>query len=98
MGQRLATAVEPYTAAVGSLERQVLPQARRFSELGVTADAPLAELEPIGQLARNPGTPTVAEPPAAGDPPAGPAGASTAPQARGGAALDPPAHNAAPPA
>ncbi|TLY73329.1 MAG: DNA recombination protein RmuC [Gammaproteobacteria bacterium] len=84
MGQRLGAAVEAYNAAVGSLERQVLPQARRFRELGVTADAPLAELEPIGQLARNPGTPTAAEPPAgteppaAGDPPAGSAGASNA--------------------
>jgi len=55
MGQRLATAVEAYNAAVGSLERGVLPQARRFGELGVTADAPLAPLEPIGQLVRNPG-------------------------------------------
>ena len=70
MGQRLGSAVEAYNAAVGSLERQVLPQARRFSELGVTADAPLAELEPIGQLVRNPGTPTVAEPPAEAEPPA----------------------------
>jgi DNA recombination protein RmuC len=84
LGQRLGTAVEAYNAAVGSLERQVLPQARRFSELGVTADAPLAELEPIGQLARNPGTPTAAdrpataEPPAAVEPPAGTAGASNA--------------------
>jgi DNA recombination protein RmuC len=87
MGQRLGSAVEAYNAAVGSLERQVLPQARRFSELGVTADAPLAQLEPIGQLARNPGTPTVAEPPteaespAAAEPPAtaeGPAGVKPA--------------------
>jgi len=70
MGQRLGSAVEAYNAAVGSLERQVLPQARRFSELGVTADAPLAELEPIGQLVRNPGTPTVAEPPTEAEPPA----------------------------
>jgi len=69
MGQRLGSAVEAYNAAVGSLERQVLPQARRFSELGVTADAPLAELEPIGQLVRNPGTPTEAEPPTAADGP-----------------------------
>jgi DNA recombination protein RmuC len=69
MGQRLGSAVEAYNAAVGSLERQVLPQARRFSELGVTADAPLAELEPIGQLVRNPGTPTVAEPPTEAEPP-----------------------------
>ncbi len=77
MGQRLSSAVEAYNAAVGSLERQVLPQARRFSELGVTADAPLAELEPIGQLARNPGTPTVAESPTEAEPPTameGPAG------------------------
>jgi DNA recombination protein RmuC len=63
MGQRLGTAVEAYNAAVGSLERQVLPQARRFSELGVTADAALAELEPIAQLARNSGAPSAAEPP-----------------------------------
>jgi DNA recombination protein RmuC len=52
MGQRLATAVDAYNSAVGSLERQVLPQARRFVELGVTADAPLAPIEPIGQLVR----------------------------------------------
>jgi DNA recombination protein RmuC len=78
MGQRLGSAVEAYNAAVGSLERQVLPQARRFGELGVTADAPLAELEPISQLVRNPGTPTVAEPPTEAEPPAGSAGASNA--------------------
>src|SRR5690349_7103782 len=58
MGQRLATAVEAYNAAVGSLERGVLPQARRFGELGVTADAPLAPLEPIGQLVRTSGSPS----------------------------------------
>jgi DNA recombination protein RmuC len=58
MGQRLATAVEAYNAAVGSLERGVLPQARRFGELGVTADAPLSPLEPIGQLVRNSGAPS----------------------------------------
>ncbi|MGH8137321.1 MAG: DNA recombination protein RmuC [Steroidobacteraceae bacterium] len=51
-GQRLGAAVEAYNAAVGSLERQVLPQARRFTDLGVTADAPLAVLEPIDELAR----------------------------------------------
>ncbi len=52
LGQRLGNAVEAYNAAVGSLERQVLPQARRFPELGVTADAPLETLDPIEQLAR----------------------------------------------
>lgn len=55
VGQRLGGAVEAYNAAVGSLERQVLPQARRFPELGVTADAPLPPLEPIEQLARKTG-------------------------------------------
>ena len=84
MGQRLGSAVEAYNAAVGSLERQVLPQARRFSELGVTADAPLAELEPIGQLVRNPGTPTIAEPPAEAEPPVAvePPAAADGPNAR----------------
>ena len=53
MGQRLASAVEAYNTAVGSLERHVLPQARRFTELGVTADAPLPVLEQVSQLARN---------------------------------------------
>ena len=50
MGARLSSAVEAYNAAVGSLERQVMPKARRFNELGVTADAPAPGLEPIGQL------------------------------------------------
>jgi DNA recombination protein RmuC len=61
VGARLGAAVEAYNAAVGSLERQVLPQARRFTELGVTADSPIAALEPVDALARIPV-------PAAGDP------------------------------
>jgi DNA recombination protein RmuC len=80
MGQRLATAVEAYNAAVGSLERQVLPQARRFSDLGVTADAPLEPLEPIGQLVRSTGVPGSAElpvPPAAAAPASGAPGSAT---------------------
>ena len=53
-GARLGAAVEAYNAAVGSLERQVLPQARRFTDLGVTADAPLPALETVDSLARVP--------------------------------------------
>jgi DNA recombination protein RmuC len=62
LGQRLGAAVEAYNGAVGSLERQVLPQARRFPELGVTADAPLAPLDPIEQLARESSAATGVEP------------------------------------
>jgi DNA recombination protein RmuC len=57
-GQRLGGAVEAYNSAVGSLERQVLPQARRFTELGAATGEPLGGLEPIERLVRNPaGTP-----------------------------------------
>jgi DNA recombination protein RmuC len=51
-GARLGAAVEAYNAAVGSLERHILPQARRFTDLGVTADLPLATLEPVNVVAR----------------------------------------------
>lgn len=41
IGQRLGGAVEAFNAAAGSLERQVVPQARRLRDLGATADGPL---------------------------------------------------------
>ncbi|HLX88424.1 MAG TPA: DNA recombination protein RmuC, partial [Acidimicrobiales bacterium] len=55
-GKGLATAVEAYNDAVGSLERRVLPQARRFHELGVMggADRELPELEELDAVARRP--------------------------------------------
>lgn len=55
VGQRLNAAVEAYNSSVGSLERQVLPKARRFTELGVTASEPLPELDPVEQMARKSG-------------------------------------------
>ena len=61
VGQRLNSAVESYNSAVGSLERQVMPQARRFPELGVTPDAPLATMEQIDLLARPVNVPTGTE-------------------------------------
>lgn len=67
LGQRLGAAVEAYNSAVGSLERQVLPQARRFPELGVTADGALPPLEPVEQLARKAGPVAGVESAAAGD-------------------------------
>jgi DNA recombination protein RmuC len=66
-GRGLAGAVEAYNKAVGSLERNVLPQARRFQELGVVgaADKELPELDEVDAVARTPhlpesgGTPTL---------------------------------------
>jgi DNA recombination protein RmuC len=53
-GQRLDGAIEAYNSAVGSLERQVLPQARRFTELGAATGAELPAPEPIDRLVRTP--------------------------------------------
>jgi DNA recombination protein RmuC len=52
-GQRLGSAVEAYNSAIGSLERQVLPQARKFTELGAVSGDALASPEPIQRLVRS---------------------------------------------
>jgi DNA recombination protein RmuC len=54
IGAALNRSVEAYNSAVGSLERQVLPAARRFTELGLQADRALDVLEPVDKLAREP--------------------------------------------
>jgi len=53
-GQRLGGAVDAYNSAVGSLERQVMPQARRFTELGAATGEALPVSEPIETLVRVP--------------------------------------------
>jgi hypothetical protein len=40
-----------------------MSQARRFTEVGVTADAPLPEIEQVTQLVRTSGAPAVVESP-----------------------------------
>jgi DNA recombination protein RmuC len=54
LGRNLATSVETFNSAVGSLERQVLPGARKFTELGVRPDREIEALDPVDKLAREP--------------------------------------------
>jgi DNA recombination protein RmuC len=54
MGRNLGTTVDAFNSAVGSLERQVLPGARKFTELGVRPDREIEMVEPIDRLAREP--------------------------------------------
>ena len=51
LGRSLEGAVDSYNKTVGSLERQVLPQARRFEQHGITGVEP-PELQPIERQAR----------------------------------------------
>jgi DNA recombination protein RmuC len=54
LGKSLGGSVESFNRAVGSLEQQVLPAARRFPELGLRSTRELETLEPIDSLARTP--------------------------------------------
>jgi len=54
MGRNLGTTVDAFNSAVGSLERQVLPGARKFTELGVRPDREIDMVEPIERLTREP--------------------------------------------
>jgi DNA recombination protein RmuC len=65
----LDTAVRAYNDAVGSLERSVLPSARRFPDLGVAAVKELPELEPVQQATRVAQAPELALPHSSRDAP-----------------------------
>ncbi len=54
LGRSLGSSVDAFNSAVGSLERQVLPGARKFPELGVHPERELETLEPIEKLVREP--------------------------------------------
>ena len=59
VGRQLASSVENYNRAVGSLERSVLPGARKFTELGVHAKKDIEKLESLDPVPRTmiePGT------------------------------------------
>ncbi len=55
VGRALGQSVEHYNKAVGSLERQVLPGARRFPEMGIHEKKPLPELEQLDVTPRSTG-------------------------------------------
>jgi DNA recombination protein RmuC len=54
LGKSLGSSVDSFNKAVGSLEQQVLPAARRFPELGLRVNRDLELIEPIDSLARIP--------------------------------------------
>jgi DNA recombination protein RmuC len=53
VSRSLGNAVDSFNASVGSMERNVLPQARKFAELGVTSEQ-LESVDPIDALVRLP--------------------------------------------
>ena len=52
VGKQLASSVENFNKAVGSLERNVLPGARKFVELGIQAKKPIEALDALESLPR----------------------------------------------
>ena len=52
VSRSLGNAVDSFNASVGSMERNVLPQARKFTELGATGDAPIEPVDPIEKAVR----------------------------------------------
>jgi len=54
LGKALGSSVDSFNKAVGSLEQQVLPAARRFPELGLRVARELEPIDPIGSLTRTP--------------------------------------------
>ncbi|HET9864048.1 MAG TPA: DNA recombination protein RmuC [Steroidobacteraceae bacterium] len=57
VARSLGTAVDSFNASVGSMERNVLPQARKFTELGVAGET-LPSVDPVEQLVRIPASET----------------------------------------
>src|SRR6202044_690586 len=56
LGKSLGSSVDSFNKAVGSLEQQVLPAARRFPELGLRVNREIEPIDPVASLARTPRT------------------------------------------
>lgn len=52
MGRQLGQSVESYNRLIGSLERHVLPSAKRLSELGISSERKIATLDPLSAQPR----------------------------------------------
>jgi len=61
IGRQLESATKSFNSAVGSLEGMVLPQARRFRDLGAAGGDDIPELEPIETQTRQLTAPEAAE-------------------------------------
>lgn len=56
LGKALGSSVDQFNKAIGSLEQQVLPAARRFPELGLRVNRGIEPLQPVASLTRIPRT------------------------------------------
>ncbi len=54
LGKSLGSSVDSFNRAVGSLEQQVLPSARRFESLGLRVTREIEPIEPVESLTRTP--------------------------------------------
>jgi DNA recombination protein RmuC len=52
LGRQIEGSVRAFNDAVGSMERKILPSARRMAELGIRTKAPLPELQPVEHAVR----------------------------------------------
>lgn len=63
VGRHLGDSLEHYNRAVGSFERQVMPAARRFPEMGINPSQPVAAPEPLDKAVRPMASDEPASPP-----------------------------------
>jgi DNA recombination protein RmuC len=63
LGKSLGSSVDSFNKAVGSLEQQILPAARRFPDLGLRVPRDLDVIEPVDSLTRIPRDETHSENP-----------------------------------
>lgn len=63
LGKNLSSSLDHYNKAVGSFERQVMPGARKFTEMGITPRKPMPDLDQIEKGVRQMESAVAAAPP-----------------------------------